>query len=254
MLKSIRVCCSALFTGALLVAGSGEGAAQDELRYQARPQRNEGIRSRPVSGFDIELLSARVDYRDTPNQLGERLKVRFFLPKRGEVHLVVRELDYLHYYWLDNAQPEMPWDVGFNEFAWPTSDVLQRLPAPPLRAYDLGVVARLDRPEPAAVEKVAPVVFYQSQFPERANAYVFHFRLREAAKVKAEVFKQGNATPIVSIDLGRQSGGRPFAVRWDAASPPAQEGAYQLVLSGYMLSNSDPVSQIVEFFHRPVIR
>jgi hypothetical protein len=239
----------------VLIGHTPTAPAQDDaLRYQPRAQRNEGIKPKLVGGFDIELLSARVDYQDTPNQLGERLQVRFFLPKRGDVHLVVRELDYLHYYWLDNARPTTPWDVGFNAFAWPTADVLQRLPAPPLRAYDLGVVARLDRPEPGAAEKVAPVVFYQSQFPERASAYVFHFRLREAAKVKADVFKLGNPTPIVSIDLGRQRGGRPFSVRWDATSPPAPEGAYKLVLSGYMLSNSDPVSQTVEFYHRPVIR
>jgi hypothetical protein len=37
-------------------------------------------------------------------------------------------------------------------------------------------------------------------------------------------------------------------------SPTASEGPYKLVLSGYMLATNDPVSQVVQFYHRADIK
>jgi len=79
--------------------------AQDNLLYQKRTNRYEGIKPKPVSGFDIELVSARVDYSDNPERLGERFQARFFLDRPTNVYLVVRELDYRYYYWLDKVPP-----------------------------------------------------------------------------------------------------------------------------------------------------
>ena len=123
-----------------------------------------------------------------------------------------------------------------------------------LRISDLGVVARLEREGPSAVEKVAPVVFYQTQFPSKVSGYVFHFRLREDAKVKGTIYKVGASDPVFAQDLGKQRGSRPFAFKWDVTSPPAPEGLYKLVLSGYMLATNDPVSQVVQFYHRVDIK
>jgi hypothetical protein len=227
--------------------------AQDDLNYRKRTNRFEGIRERPVSGFDIELLSAQVDFSDTPAKLGERFHVRFFLRKPLDVHLTVREIDYRHFYWLDKVAPPSPWRAGFdNVFAWATADVVQRLGD--LRISDLGVVARLGRETPGAVEEVAPVVFYQSQYPSRIEGYVFRFRLREDSKVKAAIYGDAASSPVLSRDLGRQLGGRPFAVRWDVSSHPVPEANYRLVLSGYVLATNDPVSQVVKFYHHPVVK
>ena len=237
----------------VLLAGMALCAsAQEELRYQRRADRFEGIKPKPVSGFDIELLSALVDYRDKPERLGERFHIRFFLPRSEEVYIVVRELDYRHYYWLDRVKPSTGWKAGFdNVFDWPTSDVLKPLG---VQISELGVVARLKRERPSAIENVAPVMFYQSQFPTRVPGYVFHFRLREDAKIRGAIYREAGGDPIVSLDLGRQRGGRPFWVKWDATSVPAPEGVYRLVVSGYLLSSNDPVSQVVEFYHRPQIQ
>jgi hypothetical protein len=98
-------------------------------------------------------------------------------------------------------------------FDWPTADVIRQLDG--LRLYDLGVVARLDKPEPGTIEKVAPVVLYQSQQPTEVRGYVFTFRLRDEAKVKGIVYKESGGEPVFVQDLGRQRGGRPFTVRWD---------------------------------------
>jgi len=227
--------------------------AQDALDYQKRANRFEGVRAKPVSGFDIELLAAQVDYLDNPDKLGERFHVRFFLKRPGEVYLVVRELDYQHYYWLDKVAPRSPWQPGFgNEFDWPTTDVVQRLGD--LRISDLGVVARLGRENPSAIEEVAPALFYQSQFPDKVEGYVFRFRIREDAKLKGAIYKEGGGEPVFVRDLGRQLGDRPFAFKWDAASSHAAEGVYKLVLSGYLLDTNQKISQVVQFYHRPVVK
>jgi hypothetical protein len=76
---------------------------QTDLLYQQRASRFEGIKAKPVSGFDIELLSARVDYKENSEQLGGRLHVRLYLQQGDEAHIVVRELDNQHYYWLDKV-------------------------------------------------------------------------------------------------------------------------------------------------------
>jgi hypothetical protein len=243
----------ALFIGVMLSFAGVAVQAQEDLQYQRRANRYEGIKAKPVSGFDIELLSARVDFSDNPEKLGERFHARFFLERPTEVHLVVRELDYKHFYWLDRVVTQSPWRPGFgNVFDWPTREVIQQLDD--LRISDLGVVARLEREGPSAVEKVAPVVFYQTQFPSKVTGYVFHFRLREDAKVKGAIYKAAASDPVFSQDLGKQRGSRPFAFRWDVTSSLAQEGLYKLVLSGYMLATNDPVSQIVQFYHRTDIK
>ncbi|MGH8578740.1 MAG: hypothetical protein ACREVK_00995 [Gammaproteobacteria bacterium] len=226
---------------------------QEDLDYQKRGNRYEGIKPKPVSGFDIELLSARIDYRDNTDSVGERFQVRFYLEHPAPAHLVVRELDNEHYYWLDKVEPKSPWQPGFaNVFDWPTADVIRQLDG--LKLYDLGVVVRLDEPEPGAIEHVAPVMLYQSQQPTEVKGYVFTFRLRDEANVKGTVYNESSGKPLFVQDLGRQRGGRPFTVRWGLTATPARAGAYKLVLAGYVLGTNDPVSQVVHFYHQPEIK
>jgi hypothetical protein len=249
-MSAVRVGMVCLLTIVLLAMGVS--VAQDDLNYRKRANRFEGIREKPVSGFDIELLSAQVDYNDNPDTLGERFNVRFFLTRPQDVHLVVREIDYRHFYWLDKVAPTAPWHAGFdNVFDWSTADVVKRLGD--LRISDLGVVARLGREIPSAIEEVAPVVFYQSKYPSKVQGYLFRFRLREDAKVKSEIYDSGGER-VFARALDPQFGGRPFSVRWDVASRPVPEGVYKLVLSGYLRTTNDPVSQVVQFYHRPLIR
>jgi hypothetical protein len=46
----------------------------------------------------------------------------------------------------------------------------------------------------------------------------------------------------------------PFTFKWDVTTPAAPEGAYKLVLSGYLLDTNQKISQVVQFYHRPLIR
>jgi hypothetical protein len=43
------------------------------LQYQDRGNRHEGIRPKPVSGYDIELISVRVDYKEESEQMPDHL-------------------------------------------------------------------------------------------------------------------------------------------------------------------------------------
>jgi hypothetical protein len=83
---------------------------------------------------------------------------------------------------------------------------------------------------------------------------VFHFRLREEAMLRATIFKDTGTETIWSAPSARRTAGRPFSYKWDLAEGGAPEGTYRLVLSGYLLSTNDPISQVVRFHHRPQVR
>ena len=62
--------------------------AQPELEYQNRGDHYEGIRPKPVSGYDIEVISVLADYKDSTNQVPDQLRVKFYLqgPDRRQSH------------------------------------------------------------------------------------------------------------------------------------------------------------------------
>jgi hypothetical protein len=170
----------------LLVVWASSTLAEMHLQYRKRGNRFEGIRPKPVSGYDIELISARVDYKEEGTQMPERFKVKVYLAQPFEVHLTVRELNYKYYYWMDKVQPAEPWRPGFdNMFDWPTREVIQQLGD--INMYDLGVVARLENIDPSIVERVAPVIFYYSQVPVNIQGYVFAFKTNGDARLICEV-------------------------------------------------------------------
>jgi len=47
-----------------------------------------------VSGYDIEVLSALIDYMELATRLPDQLRVQFVLDHLADVHLIVREQDY----------------------------------------------------------------------------------------------------------------------------------------------------------------
>jgi hypothetical protein len=236
-----------------LALGVSAAVAQQDIQYQRRGNRSEGIKPKPVSGYDVELLSALVDTQEDMSRLGAMLGFRFFLKEPASVYPLVRELEYKHYYVLDNVQPGTAWQVGYgNVFEWPTQVVLGRLSA--FKPSDLGIVVRLGRATSSVDENVAPVVFYQSSaLPPRVQGYLFTFSLRDDGTVTAKVFREGQDTEVFSQRIARQSGGRPFTVKWDFANTEMPEGRYRVVLSGYFLDSNKPIQQTVRFYHQPAI-
>ena len=73
--------------------------AQLDLEYQTRGDSwKEGVRPKPVSGYDIELISVLTDYREpiTGGSFPNQVKLRFYLDKEQPVFLTVRGSDPSH--------------------------------------------------------------------------------------------------------------------------------------------------------------
>ena len=230
--------------------------AQSSVEYRNRGNRNEGVRSLPVSGYTIELLSFRVLYEE-PLALGglpSQYRVRFSLDKQAPAYLVVREIDNKHSYWLDNVKPKAPWTSGFNnEFAWPTADVISHISD--LKLYDLGVTVRVGNSTPAAIERVAPAILYHSITPASIAGYEFAFKTNVTAGLEFRIEKSDGIAPkaaAVPRALRKWSYGVPFRVKWDASN--ADPGKYQLKVVGRVLENNETFTQDVEFMHQPKVR
>jgi hypothetical protein len=219
----------------------------DELDYQNRGDRWEGIKAQPVSGQDIELLSALVDHRENWKHLPSNCKLKLYLQNAVDVDIEVQELRPKHFYKMDRVVPKTAWQQGFNDFQWLTSDVIAPLK---LKMTTLGIVARLAARSDA--EHVAPVIFYHATPPTAINGYLFAFKIGGSAKLKYAIYQGKHQTPLIKDDLGKQFVGEPFVIYWDSRN--AQAGAYELIVDGYFLNNNEPIHQVVHFYHQPLIK
>lgn len=223
--------------------------AESSLDYQNRGDHFEGIRPKPVSGYDIEVISVLVDYQEPAEQLPDQLRVAFYLQGQAPVHLTVREQDYRLFYWLDRVKPAKGWQArSINEFTWSTGTVLRQLDQK-LNLYELGVLIRLRKEMPASVEDIAPAILYHGRPPETIGGYLFTMKTNGDARLSCKVYREGESAELMTQAFRRIPGGRPFTVRWDAGG--AREGQYALVCRGYFLDTNQPLQQTVRFFHRP---
>ena len=226
--------------------------AASELDYQNRGDRFEGARPKPVSGYDIELISVLVDYQEPADQLPDQLHIKFHLPGQTSVHLIVREQDFRLFYWLDRVKPAKEWQAkSANEFTWSTEAVLRQLDHK-LNMYELGVLIRLQKETPARLEDIAPAILYHAKPPEKIGGYLFTMKTNGDARLSCKLYREGAADPLTTQSFSKILGGRPFTVRWDAGG--AQEGQYSLACDGYFLDNSQPVRQTIKFFHKPTVK
>jgi hypothetical protein len=224
----------------------------DSLEYQNRGNRHEGVKPKPVSGYDIELISVLADYQESVPVLPNEIRLKFFLHQIAPVFLSVRELDYKYYYWMDKVQPKKSWEQGFgNEFVWQTETVLRQLDKT-MKLYDLGVLARVERPEPSANELVAPVILYHKKLPKTITGYLFTLKVNGDARLSCSFYRGDSQNPLIEQNFPRKVAGRPFMVRWDAAT--VAEGDYKMVVKGFFLDTNEPFSQTVRFYHQPSVR
>lgn len=226
--------------------------ADTRLKYQDRGTYHEGIKPKPVAGYDLELISVLADYREPSTALPEKLKIRFFLPEKAEVYLTVRELDYRLFYWLDKVTPSESWTKGFdNTFTWVTSPVLQDLDQG-MNMYELGVLARLGNENPASKEHIAPVILYHSSPPTTVKGYWFTLKPNGLANVVCAVYAEKSNTAVWDNTFRRKPAGQPFSVKWDASQ--AQEGPYEFNVTGYFLENNQRINQTIIFYHQPFVK
>ena len=226
--------------------------AQLDLQYQKRGDRYEGVKPKPVSGYDIELISVLADYQEPFETEGfpKRVTLRFYLDGDDAVHFTVRELDYRAYYWLDKVQPAKPWKQGFqNEFTWPTDPVLNQL-RPKLNLYEIGALVRLNNATSSTVEEVAPAVLFHTKPPDQIEGYRFTMKTGEDARLQATFIQQDTGKLIGKPQkFRRKRAGRPFTIEWDAKKAPS--GSYALKITGFSLSTNQSINKEIHFFHQP---
>lgn len=230
--------------------------AQLELFYQLRSQEQsgswkEGIRPKPVSGLNIELISVLADYQEPvpSEQFPGSVKLQFYLEDQHAVHLTVRELDYRTYYWLDKVTPAREWEKGFhNIFSWPTDPVLQQL-RHELDLYDLGAVIRLDADSPSSKERVAPAVLYHKSLPSKIRGYKFTLTPGEDSRLMATIIQEATGKEMETQVFRRKRAGRPFTIHWEAKD--AEPGRYRLDITGFSLSTNQPLTKEIHFYHQP---
>jgi hypothetical protein len=217
-----------------------------KLQYQNRGNRHEGLKPKPVSGYDIELLSALVEQNREPfSTWPPEMRLKFYLPADQKVAVTVRQLrPKTYYYWLDEVQPAAPWKPqAFNEFPWPTDTVLRNLSQ--VTPDDLGAVVRLGTGGPAKIETIAPAALFQSRGPKAATGYRFTFKTNGRAYVTARIYR-GDKEVYVRRQ-NEEKAGSPFTLAWEAGMAP--EDDYRVVISGYYSDNT-PLAKEVRFHHR----
>ncbi len=232
--------------------------AQRDLQYQSRSQEQlgswkEGVKPKPVSGLNVELLSVLADYQElVPSEtFPNAVKLQFYLDDEHAVYLTVRELDYRTYYWLDKVKPARVWEKGFqNVFAWPTDPVLQQL-TPKLGLYELGALVRLDAESTSSIERVAPAVLYHKDPPSKIDGYLFTLKTGEDARLMATITQEATGKEVETQTFRRKRAGRPFTIHWDAKD--AEPGLYKLDISGFSLSTNQTFSKEIHFYHQPIV-
>ncbi|MCB1057634.1 MAG: hypothetical protein KDD11_19205 [Acidobacteria bacterium] len=219
-------------------------AQVDLLKYGQRAHRWEGVRNRPVSGFDVELLGVQAQGDENlPDRFDDQVSARFYLDARSPLYFVARERFPKTYYWLDRVEPARTWDQrNVNIFSWPAGDVLRPLGLDP---SDLVFLARLDWERPRRQEHVAPVLL--SERRQEISSYRFTFKTNSRAKVRARVFAANGTHHWQSGALTEVEGDTPFDLVWPCSDQP--DGTYRLVLEGYFLRDNSKVSQEVTFTH-----
>jgi hypothetical protein len=165
--------------------------------------------------------------------------------------LIVRELDYRTYYWLDKVQPARVWKKGFqNVFSWPADPVLQQL-KPKLDLYELGALIRLDAESTSSVERVAPGVLYYKDAPATIDGYVFALKTAEDARLMATITQEATGKEVEAQTFRRKRAGRPFTIHWQAKE--AEPGFYKLDITGFSLSTNQTLSKEIHFYHQPTL-
>ncbi|MDT3777283.1 hypothetical protein PJI16_06900 [Nitrospira sp. MA-1] len=232
--------------------------AQPDLEYQIRRQEQsgswkEGVKPKPVSGLNIELISVLADYQETvsSDNFPNGVKLQFYLDDEHAVYLTVRELDYRTYYWLDKVEPARVWKKGFqNVFAWPTDPVLRQL-TPKLDLYELGALVRLDAETTSSLERVAPAVLYHKDAPSEIDGYFFTLKTGEDARLMATITREATGQEVETQMFRRKRAGRPFTTHWNAKD--AEAGFYKLDISGFSLSTNQTIFKEIHFYHQPIV-
>lgn len=225
----------------------------DPLAYRDRGDRHEGVRLKPITGEDLELLAVIAEGELGGSDLGtaeDQVSVRFFLPRHDTVFLTVREPEPPRYfYWLDQVEPREPWRPSTtNTYSWSRSEVLDPLGLEPGTLVPL---VRLGEREAGAREQVAPAWLGRDSGSLRVASYRFLFKTNAAARLEGHIVDpEGHQLSITSSCGERFRPAATCTLRWIPDADQAA-GHYRLSLRGHFLADNTPLVRQVEFFHTP---
>lgn len=231
-------------------------AAQEDKCWSKevdRGNRCEGTRPRSVSTPDLQLLSfvigkEVVTFPSKEEEKDATLKVRFFLPTSGTVHIQAQELRPRRHYLMQAKQKH--WQPGqWNEFfPWPL-DVLRN---EKITAKNFGITIQCGED----VNCLIPAVPYFSDRPQRVTSYKLDLR---SAYDLEQVTYQLFTDDAVPKPLGVRQQVRGLISRNDPFPIYLQEvgqipaGSVRLEVKGEL--NSKTVAyRVYRFYHTPEIQ
>lgn len=229
-----------------LALTSGIGFAKDDLEYKPRGNRHEGLRSHPVSGYQLELISVMLDHSlEFGNTLPGNLTVEFYIPDStlispDAVRLTVRESNYDLYYWLDQARPDSTWSVGRNRFTWSTEDVLQKLDMPQIHnlLQDLAVLLQLG-PGTGPI-RTTPALLCGPGPPKIPRACLFTLRPNSSCTLNMRISSAAGGAPLHE-EIGRRCDAESAVdFLWPLTNVPA--GRYVLEVTGSVSRTGAPIA------------
>lgn len=231
----------------MLLACLGARAA-DTLDYIPRGDWSEGLKSAPVSGFDLALTSATArPVRPCSSKADVALALVIRTDLDGTIYPAVREDVPVYNYWLDQVKPSaLSEGTAAKEkvLKWSTKTVLARLQQ--FEPANLVTIARVGSRAPSANDQVAlGMICSDPGALPPLESYLFQFAVRSDASMSYRVVNAAGNT--VWQDKQDHRVGLPFRVRWKPEG--AQRGRYVLHLTAKLAPSAAVLDYKVTFDH-----
>jgi hypothetical protein len=222
--------------------------ADDTVDYSNRGTWFEGIRSAPVSGYDLILVGAKVIFGENCNSASpENGYISVRTRSAAPLHLSIREQVPTYNYWLDQvAQASLVKTDRPNEkrFQWPLKPVLLRLAIEPSQLLP---IVRIASAKPTADESVAPAAMCTMvRVPPKLDGYLFQFSVRNDSTLTARILRS-DGTAVMVQKPAVQRGDIPYRVFWRPGSH--RSGQYTLAVSGENSISHRALDYRVKFDH-----
>jgi hypothetical protein len=242
-MRTQRSFCALLALAVFVPASTS--AVDDDYNYRQHGNRMEGLRRIPTSGSDVDLLSFIACRERISTQGGANLRIGFYVPSAGAVHLIATEIGRhgpSHY----QMRPlQKTWDAGWQEFGpWPTTDVLVPLGIP---LESIGVVARVGT-ESEGSGAITPVALYANSRPTDCATYSM-WLLPTNTLSTLDVVVASAAGHIFHRDrLLALPANAPFQVTFSLKAAP--DGEYRAFLDGRELDRTTGPARRFTFHHQ----
>lgn len=232
-------------TLALLVS---PGVLASDLDYTQRGDWYEGLKSAPVSGFDLALVGATaLPARNCRNNGSAEFALVIRTQIDGPIHAAVREEVTVYNYWLDQVKPSalaVGKSASERVFRWPMKTVLARLQQ--FEPTNLITITRVGSRVPTADDHVAMgMICSDPNALPPLDSYVFQFGVRHDSSVAYEVVDA--AGKVVWKEAREYKRNTPLKIQWKPQG--AANGRYILHLTTKVAKTAAVLDYKVTFDH-----